>query len=84
MEYAFKTPTLRDVDRRGPYLHDGSEPTLESVIELYDLGGRVKRPSLSRDIVPLDLTAPEYGELVAFMRTLTSDDAPVTVPRLPR
>jgi cytochrome c peroxidase len=84
MEFAFKTPTLRDVDRRGPYLHDGSEPTLESVVELYDLGGRVKRRSLSKDIEPLDLTAPEYRELVAFMRTLTSDDAPVTVPRLPR
>ena len=37
-----------------PYLHDGSEPTLESVVELYDLGGRVKRPSLSKDIVPLE------------------------------
>jgi cytochrome c peroxidase len=84
MEFAFKTPTLRDVDRRAPYLHDGSEPTLESVIELYDLGGRVKRPSLSKDIVPLDLSAQEARELVAFMRTLTSDDAPVAVPRLPR
>jgi cytochrome c peroxidase len=84
MEYAFKTPTLRDIDRRGPYLHDGSEPTLESVVELYDLGGRTKRPSLSRDIVPLSLTAEEARSLVAFMRTLTSDDAPVAVPRLPR
>jgi cytochrome c peroxidase len=84
MEFAFKTPTLRDVDRRGPYLHDGSEPTLESVVELYDLGGRVKRPSLSPEIVPLSLTADESRALVAFMRTLTSDDAPVAMPRLPR
>jgi cytochrome c peroxidase len=84
MEFAFKTPTLRDVDRRGPYLHDGSEPTLESVVELYDLGGRVKRPSLSAEIVPLSLTADESRALVAFMRTLTSDDAPVAMPRLPR
>jgi cytochrome c peroxidase len=84
MEYAFKTPTLRDVDRRGPYLHDGSEATLEAVMELYDLGGRVKRPSLSKEIVALGLTARETSDVVAFMRTLTSDDAPVSVPRLPR
>jgi cytochrome c peroxidase len=84
MEYAFKTPTLRDVDRRAPYLHDGSEPTLEAVMELYDLGGRVKRPSLSRDITPLELTSDESRAVIAFMRTLTSDDAPVAVPRLPR
>jgi cytochrome c peroxidase len=84
MEYAFKTPTLRDVDRRGPYLHDGSEPTLESVVELYDLGGRVKRPSLSPEIVPLSLTKNEARAIVAFMQTLTSEDAPVAMPRLPR
>ena len=84
MEYAFKTPTLRDVDRRAPYLHDGSEPTLESVVELYDLGGRVQRPSLSKEIVPLGLTDQEAREVVAFMRTLTSDHTRVAVPRLPR
>ena len=34
LQYAFKTPTLRDVARRGPYMHDGSVPTLEAVIDL--------------------------------------------------
>ena len=36
---AFKTPTLRDVARRGPYMHDGSLATLEQVMDLYVQGG---------------------------------------------
>ena len=46
LRYAFKTPTLRDVARRAPYMHDGSVQTLEEVIDLYDRGG-VERPSRS-------------------------------------
>jgi cytochrome c peroxidase len=84
LQFAFKTPTLRNVDRRAPYMHDGSEPTLEAVIDLYDRGGREKRSSLSGDIRPLDLTGREKKDLLAFLRTLTSDDQPVTVPTLPR
>jgi cytochrome c peroxidase len=84
VQFAFKTPTLRNVDRRWPYMHDGSEPTLESVIELYDQGGRERRPSLSREIRPLGLSAGEKAELVAFLGTLTSVDARVDVPSLPR
>ena len=44
LKYAFKTPTLRDVARRGPYMHDGSLATLEDVIDLYDRGG-IDRPA---------------------------------------
>jgi cytochrome c peroxidase len=84
VQFAFKTPTLRDVDRRAPYMHDGSEATLEATIELYDRGGRVSRPSLSPDIVPLELSAEESRRLVAFLRTLTSEDFPAAIPRLPR
>jgi len=84
MEHAFKTPTLRNVDHRGPYMHDGSLATLEEVIDLYDRGGQVKRPSLSREIRPLHLTAREKADLVAFLKTLTSADPPPFVPTLPR
>ncbi|HYE76149.1 MAG TPA: cytochrome c peroxidase, partial [Blastocatellia bacterium] len=83
-QFAFKTPTLRDADRRGPYMHDGSEKTLEDVIELYNQGGRVKRPSLSNEIKPLNLTAEEKHDLVEFLKTLTSPSQPVTIPALPR
>jgi cytochrome c peroxidase len=84
MQYAFKTPTLRNVDRRAPYLHDGSAATLEDIVDFYDRGGLVARASLSPELKPLGLNAGEKRELVAFLRTLTSEDAPVTVPALPR
>jgi cytochrome c peroxidase len=84
MQYAFKTPTLRNVDQRAPYMHDGSEATLEEVIELYDQGGRVKRPSLSPEMKPLGLTAQEKSDLVVFLRALTSEDEPVMLVSLPR
>lgn len=76
LRYAFKTPTLRDVGKRAPYMHDGSVATLAAVIELYDKGG-IDRPSRSREIRPLDLTPAEKSDLLAFLRTL---DEPVPVP----
>ncbi|WP_407167228.1 cytochrome-c peroxidase [Bradyrhizobium sp. ORS 111] len=83
LRYAFKTPTLRDVARRGPYMHDGSVATLEDVIELYNKGG-IDRPSRSPDIKPLSLTASEKKDLIAFLQTLTASSPPSAVPRLPR
>src|SRR5262249_46149670 len=58
LRYAFKTPTLRDVARRAPYMHDGSVPTLEAVIDLYNRGG-IDRPSRAEEIRPLALTDKE-------------------------
>jgi cytochrome c peroxidase len=84
VQHAFKTPTLRDADRRGPYMHDGSVATLEGVIDFYDRGGLTARASLSNDLKPLGLTGEEKRHLLAFMRTLTSPAAPVHVPALPR
>jgi cytochrome c peroxidase len=84
MQHAFKTPTLRNVALRGPYMHDGSVATLEDVVEMYDKGGLVKRPSLSADIKPLLLTSEEKKDLLALLRALTSKDRPVDIPTLPR
>lgn len=83
MQYAFKTPTLRNVDRRAPYMHDGSLASLRDVVEFYDKAG-VKRPSRALTIQKLKLSRSEENDLVAFMRTLTSVDAPVLIPVLPR
>ena len=83
MQHAFKTPTLRNVDHRSPYMHDGSLKTLEEVVRYYS-DKFVQRPSLSQDIKRLGLTDTEVHDIVAFMRTLTSVDAPVAVPVLPR
>lgn len=83
LRYAFKTPTLRDVARRGPYMHDGSVPTLEAVIDLYDRGG-IDRPSRAEEIRPLSLTAKEKSDLVAFLHTLNGAPEPAAFPALPR
>jgi cytochrome c peroxidase len=83
LRYAFKTPTLRDVARRGPYMHDGSVPTLKAVIELYDRGG-VDRPSRANEIYPLGLTEQEKADLIAFLDALTGKPALVSFPTLPR
>jgi len=84
LTYAFKVPTLRDVARRAPYMHNGSEPTLEAVIDLYDRGG-IDRPSRSELIKPLHLTDPEKADLIAFLKTLTGDRSEhFAVSELPR
>lgn len=69
--FAFKTPTLRDVALRAPYMHDGSIPTLDAAIELYNHGG-IARPSRSELIMPLGLTEGEKSDLLAFLQALTS------------
>jgi cytochrome c peroxidase len=83
LRYAFKTPTLRDVARRGPYMHDGSGPALKAVIDLYNKGG-IDRPSRAEDVRPLHLTDGEEADLIAFLRTLTGEPQDAKVPLLPR
>lgn len=67
---AFKTPTLREVGRTSPYMHDGSLATLEAVVSFYNRGGR-RNPALDPDMEPLGFTDDEERALVAFLRTLT-------------
>jgi len=79
---AFKTPTVRDITRTAPYMHDGSEPTLEAVVEYYNKGG-IKNPSLDSKMAPLNLSDVEKSDLVAFMKALTGKVVAVSVPTLP-
>jgi cytochrome c peroxidase len=83
LKYAFKTPTLRDVIRRGPYMHDGSVAALNDVIALYDRGG-IDRPSRDSEIHPLNLSGGEKADLVVFLQTLSSAPKSFAVPVLPR
>jgi cytochrome c peroxidase len=83
MQHAFKTPGLREIGRRSPYMHDGSLASLEQVIDHYDHGG-VDRPSRSDLMHPLNLTVQDKADLVAFLKTLTSEPDPTAVPVLPR
>lgn len=67
---AFKTPTLRDVARTAPYMHDGSLATLDAVVEFYSEGGRAN-PNRDPELHPLRLTATEKQALIAFLRSLS-------------
>jgi cytochrome c peroxidase len=69
---AFKTPTLREIARTAPYMHDGRFASLEEVVEFYNQGG-IKNPFLDPSVMPLRLTKEEKKDLVAFMNTLNGE-----------
>jgi cytochrome c peroxidase len=69
---AFKTPTLREIARTAPYMHDGSIATLEEVIEYYNRGGN-PNPYLDSELRPLRLTVEDRQALVVFLRTLSGE-----------
>lgn len=88
----FRTPSLRNVDVTGPYMHDGSMGTLAEVIEHYDLGGRNittgafagdGRANVNKDpnIRSLGLTTQQKSDLVEFLKALT-DNCFLTDPAL--
>lgn len=79
---AFKTPTLRNVAQTAPYMHDGSQETLEEVVEWYVDGGH-PNPHLSDKVQKLDLTEQQQADLVAFMKALTGPLPEVETGRLP-
>ena len=79
---AFKTPTVRNVPLTAPYMHDGSQKTLEEVVEWYDKGGH-PNDHLSEKIVKLNLTDQEQRDLVAYMKALTGKFPKVETGRLP-
>jgi len=67
---SFKTPGLRQVAATAPYMHNGSLPALEDVIEYYDKGGH-PNSFLDPEIQELHLTAGEKRALAAFLRSLS-------------
>ncbi|MEL6650782.1 MAG: cytochrome c peroxidase [Bacteroidota bacterium] len=68
----FKVPTLRNVALSWPYMHDGSLPDLQSVLEHYNTGGQ-GHPNQSERIRPLGLTQNEISDLIAFLASLTDE-----------
>jgi cytochrome c peroxidase len=81
---AFKVPTLREVANTAPYMHDGSQKTLEEVVEYYNKGGIPNR-NLHPSMRPLHLSEADKEALVAFMHALSGEGwqhhyAPDTFP----
>jgi cytochrome c peroxidase len=81
----FRAPSLRNVGRTAPYMHDGSIATLEEAVDHYANGGRVisagplagdgrKNPYKDPLIAPIDLSEQDRSDIVAFLLTLTERD----------
>lgn len=80
----FRTPTLRDLEFSGPYMHSGQMATLADVIEFYDAGGMTP-VSGTRDslLFPLGLSPEDETDLLAFLATLASDPVPLALRTAP-
>lgn len=80
----FKAPTLRNIARTAPYMHDGSLATLEDVLDFYAAGGRViaegpragdgrAHPAKNRFVHGFELTPEERADVLAFLNALTDE-----------
>ncbi|WP_322489303.1 cytochrome c peroxidase [Chloroflexus sp.] len=77
----WRVPSLRNVALTAPYFHDGSETTLEAVLDVYEQGGRGEgrdSPLKSEAIVPITLSREDRAALIAFLTALT-DDSPASL-----
>jgi len=73
----FKTPNLRNIEFRAPYMHNGRFQTLEEVVEFYNRGGDFDAPNIDHALIrPLGMTADQKAAIVAFMKR------PLTDPRV--
>jgi cytochrome c peroxidase len=80
--FAFKTPGLRNISQRAPYMHDGRFDQLSMVIAHYNVG-LVDRATRSKKLKNINLTKQEIADLTEFLLTLTGSDTAVTLPILP-
>lgn len=73
----FRTPTLRNVELRGPYMHNGAFETLEDVVEFYNRGGDHDATNVDHTLIrPMGLSEEEVETLAAFLKR------PLTDPRV--
>ncbi len=90
----FKTPSLREIGRTAPYMHNGLMPNLEGIIEMYNAGmPRVKPKENQKNdslfpvtdplLKKLNLTKKEQNALKAFLLTLSSSPRREILPKLP-
>jgi cytochrome c peroxidase len=66
----FRSPSLRNVERAAPYMHDGRFDTLDKVVDHYSKDVK-PHPNLDPRMQPLHFTDSEKAALVAFLKTLT-------------
>ncbi len=81
-DFSFKTPSLRNISQRAPYMHDGSMNDLTEVLQHYS-GRFLRRETLSPLMKNVKFDLLEIADLEAFLLTLTGKDAAVSLPILP-
>ncbi len=67
----FRVPSLRNIAVTAPYMHDGSLPTLEAVLEHYMAGGLHRGSGTDARIRPFELAPDERSDLIEFLQALT-------------
>ena len=83
--FKFRTPSLRDVARTGPYMHNGSRKTLHEVVEFYYRAV----PPVGPEGLPLDIESlsgrsfSEIDAIVAFLEALSGEPPEIEPPELP-
>jgi hypothetical protein len=68
-----KSPSLRNVELRAPFFRHGGAVSLEAVVDFYNRGGDFNGPNKAPQIRPLNLTAGERADLLAFLRRPLTD-----------
>ena len=80
---AFKTPTLRDIEKSAPYFHDGSARTLEEAVDVMLGGGKPNQYLDKKNLEPHKLLPEQREDLLNFLRSLTVN-CELTKPPLPQ
>jgi cytochrome c peroxidase len=75
LKYSFKTPTIRNIAKTAPYMHNGIYTTLEEVVKFYEMGGgNGIGTKLAYQTLPFDnlqLSSKEKQDIIAFLKILT-------------
>ncbi|KAA0128533.1 cytochrome C peroxidase [Chryseobacterium sp. SN22] len=74
LQHSFKTPTLRNISKTAPYMHNGGYKTLQEVMQFYNKGGGkglgLKAGNQTLSDAPLDLSEKEMAEVIDFLNAL--------------
>jgi cytochrome c peroxidase len=80
-EGKMKTPSLRDVMKTRPWMQDGMQPDMATIIQFYDEG--LPQPNKDHSLRPLKLSRRDKNDLLAFLNSISADPQPVSLPELP-
>jgi cytochrome c peroxidase len=88
LKNSFKTPTIRNISKTAPYMHNGIFSNLEEIIHFYQIGGGANMgmevPNQTLPFDSLNLTAKEIKSLISFLKSLDGEKINIGEPLLPK